>query len=336
MLKSIKLFVVLIVLLVLGVMGYQYWRHSQYYPSTDDAYVQSHIVNIAPDISGRVISLHVSNHQQVKEGQLLFVIDPLAYKLKLSKAQAQLRNLKTQIAAQKLNIASAQAAVREHEEQLKTQQRQTQRTLSLVRQKLVAAQSGDEALNQLNTARAALAGAKSNLASVQAAAGDSQAQLKSATDDVASAKLDLNHTYVNAPAAGTINNLELRPGDTVNAYQSVFALVEDQQYWISANFKETQLLRIHPGQHASIKIDMYPKLTFTGTVNSISTGSGTSFSLIPTENATGNWVKVTQRFPVKVLIDPSSAGQRPLRIGASATVTIDTTGYAIGTKTNKY
>lgn len=320
--KSTKLIIALLVLIVLIIAAYRYWQHNQQFPSTDDAYVQSHIVNIAPAISGRVVSVHVSNHQSVRPGQLLFVIDPLQYKLALSKAEANLRNLQQTIASQKQAIASAQAAVNEHQQLLQTQQRQTTRTLSLVQQKLVAAEAGDQALDQLNTVRSALASAKSTLANAKAAMGDSDAQIKAANDDINTAKLNLNHTYVSAPAAGIVNNLELRPGDTVNAYQSVFALVERHHFWLSANFKETQLLRIRKGQAANISIDMYPGHQFQGVVDSISTGSGSSFSLIPAENASGNWVKVTQRFPVKVLIqnDPNF----PLRIGASAVVTINT------------
>lgn len=319
--KSAKLFVAGLVLAVCALLGYRYWQHSQLFPSTDDAYVQSHIVNISANLSGRIASVRVKNHQAVHKGQLLFTLDPAEYQLAVNKAQAALANLKQTIKGQQQTIATAQSAVQEHNKLLATQQRQTQRMLNLAKQKLVSAKDADLSVTQLNNARAALASAKNALAAATAQAGDSQAQIKSAQDDIHKAQLQLSYTQITAPANGTIDNMDLRPGDSINAFQGVFALVENHPFWIIANFKETQLARLSIGQPVNVTIDMYPHEIFHGTISSISSGSGTSFSLIPPENATGNWVKVTQRFPVKILLDTI----RALRIGASATVMVNTT-----------
>lgn len=142
---------------------------------------------------------------------------------------------------------------------------------------------------------------------------------------LAKAELDLSYTRVVAPKNGKIANLTLRQGSMVEAGAPLFALVETDEWWVKANFKETELARIHRGQPASIELDMYPGHSFHGEVQSINPASGTAFSLLPPENATGNWVKVTQRFPVKVMIKNPDAAH-PLRVGASSQVVIDTSG----------
>ena len=183
---------------------------------------------------------------------------------------------------------------------LKIAQITAQRTLALVKLHDASYQDGDTAA--------------ANLQSALAAEGISRSLL-------AAAQLNSNYTHISAPASGWVSNMTLREGDSVNANQAVFALVSDQEFWIDANFKETELKHISIGQAADIQVDIYPGRHFKGRVESISSGSGNVFSLLPPENATGNWVKVTQRIPVRVqVINPDS--KFPLRIGTSATVTI--------------
>jgi membrane fusion protein (multidrug efflux system) len=153
------------------------------------------------------------------------------------------------------------------------------------------------------------------------AAGDANAPIKAAEAALAQARLDLQHTRVEAPADGVVGELSLRPGGFVNIGTPLFALVETAEVWVDANFKETDLPRIRPGQAAEVRIDLLPGRTFRGRVESLSPASGTAFALLPPENATGNWVKVTQRFPVRVRIMNPIPG---LRVGASSEVTIDT------------
>jgi membrane fusion protein (multidrug efflux system) len=150
-------------------------------------------------------------------------------------------------------------------------------------------------------------------------------QLRAASAQLDKTTHDRARTHVTAPANGWVSNATLRPGTVVQAGTPAFAVIEDGQWWVDANFKETDLARIKPGQKATIRLDMYPGTTLDGVVESISAGSGATFSVLPPENATGNWVKVTQRFPVRIKITSSPAPDKPLRMGASATVTIDTT-----------
>lgn len=258
------------------------WRHIVTHPSTDNAYVQANIVNIAPQVTGAVVKIAVQNHQAVTAGQVLFVIDPRPFQYALGNADAL--------------VAQRQA-------ELLLSQQNAQRILKLVDQKQLPPANGDTATANLNSAKAALV-----------AAQDQQQQ----------AQLNLQHTQVVAPAAGVITNFTLRVGTTVTVNQDLFALIEQDSWWVDANFKETQIKRIHAGQPVDIELDMYPGVNFNGTVQAVSAGSGAIFSLLPPENATGNWVKVTQRFPVKIMIN-SNDHKYPLRVGASADVTVDTT-----------
>jgi membrane fusion protein (multidrug efflux system) len=151
-------------------------------------------------------------------------------------------------------------------------------------------------------------------------------QLRAAAAQLDKATQDRVKTHVTAPDSGWVSNVRLRPGTVVQAGTPAFALIEDGRWWVDANFKESDLARIKPGQPATIKLDMYPGLKLDGTVESISAGSGAIFSVLPPENATGNWVKVTQRFPVRIMITSAPNPDKPLRAGASADVTVDTTG----------
>lgn len=178
----------------------------------------------------------------------------------------------------------------------------TKRITELVNKKVLSQQEQDDAMKNLQVALA-------------------NYQLAKAT--LEQAELDLRNTKIFATTNGTITNMSLRAGNVVNANQPLFALISDEQFWVDANFKETELQNIHIGQKAEVIIDMYPNHKFNGVVESISGGSGTAFSLLPPQNATGNWIKITQRVPVKIRITNPDL-QFPLRIGTTATVTIDT------------
>lgn len=198
-------------------------------------------------------------------------------------------------------IEKADAELAINQAALRNAQLSAERTLVLVKQKAMAPQTGDSAVATLQSAAASVRLAKANLDN---------------------AKLQMQYTHLVAPTNGWVSNASSRVGDVVNANQPLFALVSNAEYWVDANFKETELTHIHPGQSAKIKVDMYPGKHFDGVVESISSSSGTAFSLLPPQNATGNWVKVTQRVPVRVrVIHPDP--KYPLRIGTTASITID-------------
>lgn len=259
-----------------------YWRYYQTRVSTENAYVNANVIQVASQVPGTVLNLGVNNNQRVKKGQLLLEIDPKLFEATVNEALAHVSQKKAELNNAKIGL---------------------ERTLKLVAQKFVSPEKKDDAETAVDVA---------------------EANLKLAEAKWAEAKLNLGYTQIYAANDGLINNLTLRPGTTVQARVPLFVLIDDSQYWVDANFKETELEDIRPNQSATIVLDMYPNHLFHGIVNSVSGSSGTAFSLLPPQNATGNWVKVTQRIPVKILItDPNP--QYSLRIGATAAVTIQTT-----------
>lgn len=326
--KSIKISIATLITLGAIYSGYLYLQHSKLYPETDDAYVQAHIVNIAPRVSGHVAKTYVQNNQSIQSGQLLFQLDPSTYQAALAKAQGALEQTIQSVNALEKHMQSAKANLAERQAQLTNAKKHYQRIHALVKNGSVSAAQGDDATSKLHVAKAAYVAAQNQLAEAKQKLGkldDRNAQIKEAKAVVKQAQLNLKYTKIYAPAKGKIANYSLRVGDEVAAGQSYFALVETGYWWAEANFKETDLTRIRPGQTAHIRIDMYPNQTFTGQVTSISPSSGASFSVLPPENATGNWVKVTQRFPVRVHIKQPNP-HYPLRLGASCTVEVDTQG----------
>ncbi len=327
MTKLLKWLFSIIILAAIVYGSYWYIQYNQNFPSTDDAYIQANTINIAPRITGRVSTINVQNHAFVNAGDTLFTIDPTELQLTIKKAQAELDNTIQSVRAKEMAVASATAIVKERQAQLTETKKNSARTLKLVSQHLYPAAKGDEATEELSVAKASLKAANSQLNQAKeelGKTGNDNASIRAATTALAQARLNLSYTKVTAPESGYIANFNLRKGDSVSAYNPVFALVENNIYWVSANFKETQLARIKPGQQVTIRVDMYPDQLFTGRIKSIGRGSGSSFALIPSEDATGNWVKVTQRFPVRISIN-SKNQDVPLRLGASCTAQVDTT-----------
>lgn len=325
--KILKLFVLTLVLAGAGYGGYTYFQYQARYPSTDDAYVQANVVHIAPQVSGEIDKVYVKNFQYVSKGQPLFDIESTTYALAIIKAKANLDITQQQINAAKSAVATAKSLVAQRQADLDSIQKASRRTMIMVQRKIFPRADADTATRNLKVAKAALAAAKNKLNQAQENLGDdgpNNASLRAAQTALAQAQLDLSYTHVTAPASGYITQLDLTRGTEVRAFQPAFSLITDQVWWTNANFKETQLARIRPGQTATITVDMYPDHPFKGRVVSISAGSGASFSILPPENASGNWVKVTQRFPVRIAISNPDPNY-PLRMGASTRVTVDTT-----------
>ena len=323
---TIKISLSCIVLIVLIFVGVWYWQYEKYYPNTDDAYVQAHIIQISAQVTGPVNRIGVENNQLVKKGQFLFSIDPAPFQLALNQAKAKLALAKQQMAADEAAVLTAKAVIEERLADEVEAQQNYNRIIVLVRDGRLSQSQGDKVISRLAQTRGALLAAQKQLQQTKAklgATGLDNAQVKSAMVAVNQAKLNLSYTTITAPAAGVVSQFTLRVGNMVASGLNLFALVENNFWWVNANFKETDLARIKPGQGAAINVDIYPSYTFKGFVQSISRGSGAAFSILPPENATGNWVKVVQRFPVKVVITNLNP-RYPLRVGASASVTVDT------------
>jgi len=308
---------------------YVYWQHRGLHPATADAYLKAHIVRVSSRVTAPAKFIHVVDNQYVRAGEPLFDLGPATFEQKLARAQARLALAAQDTGASGAEIKAASATLREREVTADNARRTVNRVQALAQKKLVPAQQLDDALATYAEAEAAVGAARAGLERARNALGDSgpqNARLRAAAADLALAELELSFTHIKASAAGWVTNLTLRPGTMVHMGQTQFGLVEEKEWWVEANFRETDLTRIKPGQPASITLDMYPDLRLNGRVESLSAGSGATFSLLPPENATGNWVKVTQRFPVRIALDALPADSAtPLRVGASASVEVDTT-----------
>jgi membrane fusion protein (multidrug efflux system) len=325
--QRIRLFIVLAVVVAGAVGLWFYWQYSAKYPSTADAYVGANIVSIAPQLSGQIASVAVREGSHVRAGDELFTLNSEAYQNAKTQAQANLSALNSAVPAAQHQVDAATASVTSAQAALSAAQAQFDRDTTLQ-------SKGDVAISVVQNSRAALAqaqaavdSARAGLASAQAQLIDTQNQIASARAQLATAELDLSYATVTAPADGIVANLGLRQGAAVAAFQPLFALVETGEWWVDANFKETDLPRIRPGQPASVAVDLLPGQTLKGTVETISPGSGSTFALLPAENASGNWVKVTQRFAVRIRLEDAPD---TLHVGASATVTVDTVSGTTG------
>ncbi|MCH9643688.1 MAG: HlyD family secretion protein [Gammaproteobacteria bacterium] len=308
----------------LGLTYYLYFNSQ--HPSTDDAYIQAHIIQEAPQVSGIVDHIYVNNHQLVHEGQLLFTIDSKPFLIALEKAEANLQLAQSNVKAAENNQAAAAALIHQREAELSLAQIDLKRYQTLYKHEYVAKQVVDNNIRQVAVDKTQLQVAEQQYQQALnevGGRGDLNAKIQVAKAAVANAKLNLQYTKVYAPTSGLLAQFKLRKGDVVTAYQSNFSLIDNNNWWVEANFKETEIGKLHIGEAVAVSIDMYPDISFRGRVESIAAGSGDSFSLMPTENASGNWVKVVQRFEVKIkLIHPPK--QYPLRVGSSAIVRVNT------------
>ena len=328
--------IALLVLLAATIGGVLlYWRHTEIYPSTDNAYTGADVVRVASQINGVVIRVYVQDDDKVAASDPLFDLDPTLY-------DAALRNARAQFDAAASAAGTAADALKAAADKLESKRAALEDAIGKYRAAKDEQKPGESPSDQFTTALKAwhdalqaFNDAESEFAKAQDAkltVTTPTVQLRSAAAQLDKATHDRVQTHVTAPAGGWVTNASLRPGAIVQAGTPAFAIVEDGDWWVDANFKETDLGRIKPGQKATIHLDMYPGLTLDGVVESISAGSGATFSVLPPENATGNWVKVTQRFPIRIKITSASNPDKPLRLGSSATVTIDTTEPAQGAK----
>ena len=325
-----KLVVIGALAIVAGVGMWFWWRHSALHPSTDDAYLTANIVTVVPQIGGKVVQVDVIENQRIAAGDALFTIEDTEMQAAVAAAQARLDIAMQGTGVSDADISQAEARLAAARANQSNAQLTYDRQGALFAKGDVARAALDQAQAQLDVTIAEVAAAEASLKAARdqhGSSGADNAQVRAAQAELDQAKLSLGYARVIAPTSGWAANITLRPGQVVSDGQQLFSIVEDNGWWIEANFKETDLDRIRPGQPATVSIDMYPNLRLKGHVDSIGAGSGASFSLLPSENASGNWVKVTQRFPVRVALDevPSDPALQ-LRTGASTTVTVDTTG----------
>ena len=305
---------------ILGLSGAYYAGRSR---STENAYINADVVSVASLVAGRVVAVHVKDNQHVQKGDALFDVDPEPFAIALERAQADLALARQAARQDNAEVAAARAQVEQSETDLANARNTYARDKELVGQHFLSQQSLDDAQTRMQALQASLDQARAKLAKALSAPvkTEERGDVLKAQAAIDQAKLDLEHTHITASQDGQISNLTLTAGSLVGVGAPLFALIADNSFHIDANYKETELPGIHPGQDVDIQIDMYPGQHFKGTVESISGGTGTAFSLLPPQNATGNWVKIAQRVPVRIRLAPTDAGH-PLRIGATATVSV--------------
>ncbi|MFZ2088935.1 MAG: HlyD family secretion protein [Desulfobaccales bacterium] len=329
-LVGIVLFLVLLGFIGAGVY---YWRHLGIFVSTDDAYVSGYVGLVAAQVPGRAVKVLVDNNDFVKKGQTLVTLDPQDFEVTVAQAEANLNRLRQDLASQYAKVAKARAKIAEADAHLKQAITDQKRYGSLYERQTVPKQTLDQVNTRYKVSAASVDQARQEEREALAAIGgstsiplDQQPAIKEAKARLEQTRLNLGYTTITAHFDGYVTKRQVEVGNWVQPGQPLMALVplEIQDLWIEANFKETQLADMTIGQPAEVRVDAYPKVIFQGKVDSIMAGTGAAFSLLPPENATGNWVKVVQRVPVKIVLLPPFPENRPLRLGMSAEVTVDT------------
>ncbi|RRH97182.1 HlyD family secretion protein [Mesorhizobium tamadayense] len=317
--------------------GYNYWADGRFMISTDDAYVQADMSFVSPKISGYVDKVLVSDNQKVKAGDPLFVIDNGDYKIAVAQAEAQIATLAKTLDRIDAQTKAAQASLTQAQAQKIADQaaadnaaRAQARAAQLVKTHVGTQAQLDDAQTALDQAKAALAGADAQIAAAQANIGVLEAQRAEQASTLASLQLtrdkaqrDLSFTVLKAPYDGVVGNRSVEQGDLVSPGQKLAVVVPMDKLYIVGNFKETQLGRLLPGEKVRITVDAIDGQTFEGTVSSLAPASGAVFSLLPPENATGNFTKVVQRVPVRIDVPADVLKAGKLRAGLSVIVAAD-------------
>ncbi|HMB57907.1 MAG TPA: HlyD family secretion protein [Arenimonas sp.] len=316
-------------LLVLALFAWEFVISSRSV-ETDNAYVKADRVMISSQVSGRVIEVLVGQNEAVKKGQLLYRIDPAPLKIALAEAEARLAKVADSAGASRAGIRESDAALRSADATLGWAQQEFARQQQLLARGLVAQKALDDARHALSEAQAQrdsmVAAQDKARATLGGKPGSALEQLPDYQEALAvrdQARLDLAHVDVVAPVSGIIGGHDLQAGEYLNVGQVAMPLVATDPVWIEANFKETDLAHLRVGQAATIRVDSYPGVRWRALVASISPASGSEFSVLPAQNATGNWVKVVQRIPVKFQLIDIAADAPVLRAGMSADVKVD-------------
>jgi membrane fusion protein (multidrug efflux system) len=317
--------------IVLAVFGAAYYLAEEPYVSTDDAFVRAAKITVNARVAGQAVEIAVHDNEQVRQGQLLFRIDPEPYQIAVDMAEARLGSARLQIEGLKTTYRQQQAELQSAKDSEAFDEREFNRKKMLVASDFTPREVYDQTETTLKVARQHVASIEQQIAStVVALDGDPDVEVdrhptvRAAKAQLDRARLDLSYATVVAPDDGIVTKVDdLQVGDFVNPGASVFALMSSRRIWVEANFRETGLTHMHPDQQATIDVDVYPHHTFKAHVVSMSPGTGSDFAVLPPENATGNWVKVVQRLPVRLELDEIDAS-RPLFSGISVTVRVDT------------
>ncbi|MBX3564966.1 MAG: HlyD family secretion protein [Sphingomonas sp.] len=311
--------------LLLAIVGYFYMASGRTV-STDNAYVSQDKVSVSSDVAGRIVNVAVKENQIVKKGDLLFEIDPEPYRIAVASAQAQIAAAQVNVQTLQTSYAGTGASIQAARDSLQAAQQDYSRQAELMKAGFTTRARLEQSEHGVEQARAAVSRAQSDAAEARSklstgSAGENP-QLAAARVQLAKAQLDLSRTKVYAPVDGIVSQSDrLQVGQMMMTGLPAVTIVRGSGAWLEANFKETDLNKMRVGQKAEVSFDAYPGLKLKAHVASIGAGTGSEFSVLPAQNANGNWVKVTQRVPVRIAIDENSP--RPLIAGLSADVTVN-------------
>ncbi len=307
-----------------------YWLWGGRYITTENAYVKADIAQISSEVAGRVLEVHIQDHANVKAGEVLVTLDSEPFRVALAKADAELDSSRGQVRTLIASWYEAKSELIEAQSKVSYWNAQVARQKALADRGIVASSKLEEFQNNATAAADHAHVMQRKVERMAAALGgmperpvDQHPMVRQKQAERESAALDLARTVIRAPLAGTAVNVRLQKGEQIKAATVLFALVAHTRPWVEANFKETELTHVHRGLAATIVLDIYPDVTWQAEVESISPATGAEFALLPPQNASGNWVKVVQRLPVRVRLLPQP-GEPPLRAGMTATVRVDT------------
>ena len=327
--KGLSIFILLLLLIAIGSAAYWFF-FIKGFEETEDAYVSGNQVMVSSQVAGNISKINVDNMDPVQAGDVLLELDDTNAKLSFEQAKSNLANAVRQISQLNYTVKQLKSAVRANEITLAQAQGNLNRRVQLVKDGAIDKESFQHAKEAVELAKANLTTSQNQLEANQALLLDGplseQPQIQSAVSNLKQAWLNLERTKIRSPIKGYVARRNAQVGQAVSVGGALMAVVTTDQMWLDANFKETQLTHMRIGQSAEIHFDLYGKdKTFNGKVVGIEMGTGSAFSLLPTQNATGNWIKVVQRVPVRIQLDPQQLAENPLRIGLSATVKVNVT-----------
>jgi membrane fusion protein (multidrug efflux system) len=328
--RLIRPFLLVIVPVIVGLSGLYWYAMTGRFVATENAYVKADMVAISPDVDGRVIAVEVAENQFVRQGDILFRLDPEPFQIALDMAEAKTLAVRNEIEAARAEFRQIEAEIEEARERVQFYAHQAERQRELEGRGISTEVRLEEAEVDLIAAQQRVAALQQKLRTVLAKLGGDPASaaelhpmFRQAEAERDMAALDLAYTEVRAPVDGVISRMRLQPGEWLEEGEPAFSMINPATTWIEANLKETQLEHVEVGQQVEIEADAYPNDLWIGKVASISPATGAEFALIPPQNATGNWVKVVQRLPVRIAVEPRQ-DQPALRAGMTVTVSIDT------------